>query len=244
MAGRDAGLVGVRSTAKLVRKSRVERAERRRRARRISSTPSEQDATAEAWPAARAGSARSLARRERGWLALALRRALIRRPPGTCRTQPDRRSGSCTSVITNSIMPTAKIVLYSIDAGRHVAAAGGGDERRHRLGRLARVERDGAAAGRRRSATIIVSPTARETPSTNEATIPESAAGNDHPQSRPGTCDAPSAVGALAQRRGTADIASSETDATVGMIMKPDDDPGRERVEDVDVDAERRAGAA
>ena len=26
------------------------------------------------------------------------------------------------SVITNSVAPTAKIVLYSIDAGRHVAA--------------------------------------------------------------------------------------------------------------------------
>ena len=71
----------------------------------------------------------------------ALERAtqLIRRPRGTCARAGSRRCSS-RSVSTNSVAPTAKIVLYSIEPGRHVAGAGRRDERGHRLGRLARVE--------------------------------------------------------------------------------------------------------
>ena len=46
------------------------------------------------------------------------------------------------NVITKSVSPTAKIVLYSERSGRHVAEPGGADEGGHRLCRLARVIRD------------------------------------------------------------------------------------------------------
>ena len=69
-------------------------------------------------------------------------------------------------------------------------------------------------------ATIIVSPTARETPRMIDAMIPDSAAGTT---TRDATVifDAPSPYAPSRSARGTADIASSETDAMIGTIMTP-----------------------
>ena len=71
------------------------------------------------------------------------------------------------------------------------------------------------------TSTIIVSPIAREAPSTTDATIPDSAAGKT-------TRSEVWSFGSRRARRspraamaGTADIASSATDAIVGTTMKP-----------------------
>ena len=68
--------------------------------------------------------------------------------------------------------------------------------------------------------TIIVSPTAREAPSTTAATMPDRAAGNT---TRSEVCSrvAPRPNEPSRSDCGTADIASSATDAMVGMTMKP-----------------------
>ena len=70
------------------------------------------------------------------------------------------------------------------------------------------------------TSTIMVSPIAREHPSTIAATMPDSAAGNT---TRTATCkrEAPSPKAPSRRPAGTADIASSETEATVGRTMKP-----------------------
>src|ERR671910_3280976 len=68
--------------------------------------------------------------------------------------------------------------------------------------------------------TIMVSPTAREMPSTKEATMPERAAGTTTwvAVSR---LVAPKAYAPSRNERGTAWMASSLTEATVGMIITP-----------------------
>lgn len=69
-------------------------------------------------------------------------------------------------------------------------------------------------------ATAIVSPIARDSASRNEAMIPDSAAGT---MVRVATSNfvAPRAYAASRSDRGTALIASSESDETSGMIMIP-----------------------
>ena len=73
-------------------------------------------------------------------------------------------------------------------------------------------------------ATIIVSPTARESPSTIAAAMPDRAAGNT---TRSVVCIrlAPMANEPCRIACGTADMASSASDATVGMIMTPSTRP-------------------
>ena len=70
------------------------------------------------------------------------------------------------------------------------------------------------------TSTIIVSPTAREIASTNDAMIPETAAGTTI---RVATCTLvePSAYAPSRRSRGTAPIASSESEATVGISITP-----------------------
>src|SRR6266540_4099767 len=67
---------------------------------------------------------------------------------------------------------------------------------------------------------IMVSPIAREIPSTNDATMPDRAAGTT---TRVETCSLllPSANAPARSASGTADMASSDSDATVGRIMMP-----------------------
>ena len=67
---------------------------------------------------------------------------------------------------------------------------------------------------------ITVSPTAREAPSTSAATMPDSAAGKT---TRSETCSllAPSPKAPSRSDAGTADIASSATDAIVGSTSRP-----------------------
>ena len=80
------------------------------------------------------------------------------------------------SVITNSTVPTAKIVSYFDRPLGDLAGRGGRDVRRHRLDDWSGSKvRFGVLPAAR--TTIIVSPTAREIARTIEATIPESAAG-------------------------------------------------------------------
>src|SRR5690606_23485939 len=69
-------------------------------------------------------------------------------------------------------------------------------------------------------ATIIVSPIALDKPSTNDATMPDSAAGTTT-LSATSKRVAPSAYAASRIERGTADIASSLIDEIIGMIMMP-----------------------
>ena len=82
-----------------------------------------------------------------------------------------------TSVITNSEHPDREDRLVRDAAGGDVALGGRGDEGGHRLHRLARVEPDWCCTWPAAISTIIVSPIARETPSTTAATMPDSAAG-------------------------------------------------------------------
>ena len=77
-----------------------------------------------------------------------------------------------------------------------------------------------------------VSPTAREKPSTIEATIPESAAGKIT-RIVVWSFEAPRPKAPSRSDWGTADIESSEIDAT-GDDQEADDDPRREAVEDPD----------
>jgi hypothetical protein len=71
---------------------------------------------------------------------------------------------------------------------------------------------------------IIVSPTARDMPRTIAAAIPESAAGNT---TRSVVCIrlAPMASEPCRSASGTADSESSESEATVGMIITPSTSP-------------------
>ena len=68
--------------------------------------------------------------------------------------------------------------------------------------------------------TSIVSPIARDSPSISAATMPESAAGVT---TRVATSNfvAPSAYAASRSERGTASIASSVNEETIGMIITP-----------------------
>ncbi len=66
----------------------------------------------------------------------------------------------------------------------------------------------------------MVSPTAREIPSTNEATMPDSAAGTTT-RVETWSFEAPSPYAPSRSDIGTAIIASSDRDATVGRIMMP-----------------------
>ena len=123
-------------------------------------------------------------------------------------------------------------------AGRHVAGAGRGDEGRHRLDGVARVRGRGSAAG----------PAASE----HDHRLADGARDREHeatrrsPRSRPGRRPAstPAAWSSRARRRrrgarcGTAVIASSESEATVGISITPMTRPAAERVEDVHLDAE------
>ena len=70
------------------------------------------------------------------------------------------------------------------------------------------------------TSTMIVSPTARDAPSTIEATMPDSAAGKT---TRSDVCSrlAPRPNEPSRSDCGTADMASSDTEAIVGMTMKP-----------------------
>ena len=108
--------------------------------------------------------------------------------------------------------------------------------------RLMRVEASCSAAGPAAIRTIIVSPTAREIASTNEATIPEIAAGT---MTRVETWTW-SRRGRRRPRGARRDglIASSESDATVGISMTPMTMPAESALKMLDVDADRRAAAA
>ncbi len=66
----------------------------------------------------------------------------------------------------------------------------------------------------------MVSPTAREIPSTIAATMPESAAGKTT-RRETWSLEAPSPNAPSRSDCGTADIASSDTEAIVGITMKP-----------------------
>ena len=85
---------------------------------------------------------------------------------------------------------------------------------------------------------ITVSPTAREAPSTSAATTPESAAGKT---TRIDVCTllAPRPAAPSRSDCGTADIASSTTDAIVGSDEDAEDDARRQGVELVDAEAEQ-----
>ena len=74
-------------------------------------------------------------------------------------------------------------------------------------------------------ATIIVSPTALDTPSTREAMIPDSAAGKTT-LSVVSSLVEPSARAPSRSVSGTELIASSDSDVTMGMIMIPMTIPG------------------
>ena len=73
--------------------------------------------------------------------------------------------------------------------------------------------------------------------------MPEIAAGTT---TRVATCrrSAPSPYAPSRSAWGTADIASSESDATVGISITPDHETAGERVEDLDLDSDgsRRSG--
>ena len=131
------------------------------------------------------------------------------------------------SVITNSVVPDGEDRLVADAAGGQVALGGRGDERRHRLHRLEDVDVPTEAAWPAAISTTIVSPTAREKPSTTEATMPESAAGKTT-RSVVWSFEAPSPKEPSRSDCGTADIESSEIDAIVGTIMKPMMMPGRQ----------------
>src|SRR5690606_11840829 len=77
-----------------------------------------------------------------------------------------------------------------------------------------------AAEPRDASGTSIVAPIAHDQPSTNDATMPDSAAGTTT-LSATSKRVAPSAYAASRIERGTADIASSLIDEIIGMIMLP-----------------------
>ena len=85
---------------------------------------------------------------------------------------------------------------------------------------------------------ITVSPTARDAPSTSAATMPDSAAGKTT-RIAVWTLFAPSPAEPSRSDCGTADIESSTSVAIVGHDEDAEDDAGRERVELVDVEAER-----
>ncbi len=68
--------------------------------------------------------------------------------------------------------------------------------------------------------TIMVSPIARESARMNEARIPDSAAGTTV-RVETSSLVAPSAYAASRSESGTALIASSASDETIGMIMMP-----------------------
>ena len=143
-----------------------------------------------------------------------------------------------TKVTTNSIAPTAKSVLYSMLPVRHVADPHLGDEGGHRL--------DRAASGLSVRPRLLPGGDRHDHRLADRAGDPEHERGDDagqrggdhHPrrdlQLRGAQC-----VGALrAATCGTADIASSESEATVGTIMKPITSPAARDVEDLDARAE------
>ena len=105
-------------------------------------------------------------------------------------------------------------------AGGDVGARGVGDERRHVLvrDRAGRTSRFGLLPLATRITTV--SPIARDAPSTSAATMPDSAAGKT---TRTTTCHfaAPSPKAPSRSDCGTADIASSLTDAIVGSTRMP-----------------------
>ena len=84
---------------------------------------------------------------------------------------------------------------------------------------------------------IIVSPIPRETPRTIAATIPERAAGKTT-RVEVWSFDAPMPNAPSRRLPGTADIASSEIEATVGTIMIPITSPAPRGVEDLHVESE------
>ena len=74
-------------------------------------------------------------------------------------------------------------------------------------------------------ATIIVSPSAREIPSTKEAMMPDNAAGTTTFRAVSNLVE-PSAAEPSRMACGTERIASSESEAIIGMIMTPITKPG------------------
>src|SRR5215211_7776193 len=115
-----------------------------------------------------------------------------------------------SSVSTNSVMPTTKIVSYSIEpvgmSPRDVAAMNAAIDRLAVWPPAIRM--------------ITVSPIAREAPSTSAATTPESAAGKT---TRIAVCTvlAPSPAAPSRSDCGTADIESSTSVAIVGTTRTP-----------------------
>ena len=122
-------------------------------------------------------------------------------------------------VITKSVMPTAKTVLKAVVP---VAMSPFAVVAMNAVMVSIAWPRFAPHWGTRPDAirTTMVSPTARDIASTNEATMPDRAAGKT---TRIVTWSLPAPRPKAPSRSdcGTADIASSEIDATVGMIRKP-----------------------
>ena len=124
-----------------------------------------------------------------------------------------------TSVITNSVRPTAKIVLYSIEpVGRSPFPVAPMKAVSVSIG--ARGSNVSCGSCPTAMSTIIVSPTAREMPSTNEAMMPEIAAGTTT-RVETWSRSAPRPYAPSRSACGTADIASSESEAIVGISITP-----------------------
>ena len=141
-----------------------------------------------------------------------------------------------TNVMTKSVRPTAKIVLYSIEPVGDVADAGRADECGHRLGLLARIEGDlgDPAGGDEDDHRLTDCPRDREDEARNDSRD----RGRDDDPGRDLEARGPERVGAVAEllrhgRHGVLGDGCHDWDE-----QDPDRESGREDVEHADVEAE------
>ena len=144
------------------------------------------------------------------------------------------------SVSTNSSMPTAKIVLYSVLPVGDVALGRGADERGERVVRVARVERVAGdlAGGDEHDHRLADRPRDAE----HDGRHDPGEGGREHDPQGDVELRGAEPEGALAERlRAPTDIASSATEATVGTIMKPMTMPAASTLKMLTFDAEEVA---
>ena len=142
--------------------------------------------------------------------------------------------------MTNSAMPTTKIVSYLIEPVGMSPRDGGRDERRHRLVARPSGRRPSRATWPPATRMITVSPMAREAPRIERGDDARQRGGEDDAQ-RDLQLARAEAEGALAQRggHGAQRVLGDRRDRR--QHEQAEDDPGRQRVELVDLDPEDAA---